>query len=116
MIGGGALRRMAAERKLGLDLIEKDYVLGWILKGISECSVRDKLIFKGGTALSKVYFPLGWRISEDLDFTLLDNSKDGRYFFNSTKRAFLDCRRVERRNQVKFQRFPFEKRFPQDYR
>ena len=75
MIDGGALRRMAAERKLGLDLIEKDYVLGWILKGISECSVSDKLIFKGGTALSKVYYPLGWRISEDLDFTLLDNSK-----------------------------------------
>jgi len=75
MIDGGTLRRMAAERKLGLDLIEKDYVLGWILKGISECSVSDKLIFKGGTALSKVYFPLDWRISEDLDFTLLDNSK-----------------------------------------
>ena len=32
MIEGIVLRRMAAERRLGLDLIEKDYVLGWILK------------------------------------------------------------------------------------
>lgn len=75
MIESIVLRRMAAERRLGLDLIEKDYVLGWILKGISACSVSDKLIFKGGTALSKVYYPLDWRISEDLDFTMLDDSK-----------------------------------------
>ncbi len=75
MIDGATLRRTAAERGLGLDLIEKDYVLGWILKGISTCSVCDKLIFKGGTALSKVYYPLDWRISEDLDFTVLDDSK-----------------------------------------
>ncbi len=75
MIEGIVLRRMAAERRLGLDLIEKDYVLGWILKGISACSVRDKVIFKGGTALSKIYYPLDWRISDDFDFTLLDDSK-----------------------------------------
>jgi len=75
MIEDRVLRRLAAERKLGLDLIEKDYALGWILKGISSSSIGDKLVFKGGTALSKVYYPLNWRISEDLDFTLLDDSK-----------------------------------------
>ena len=74
MIDGATLRRTAAERRLGLDLIEKDYVLGWILNGISACSVSDKLFFKGGTSLSKVYYPMDWRISEDLDFTLIDNS------------------------------------------
>lgn len=33
-----------------------------------------QLAFKGGTALSKVYFPARWRLSEDLDFTLLDKT------------------------------------------
>lgn len=66
MIEDRILRRIAAEQKVGLDLIEKDYVLGWLLKGISSSSISGKLIFKGGTALSKVYFPLNWRISEDL--------------------------------------------------
>ena len=75
LIDHNALRRAAAEKKLGLDLIEKDYLLGWILKGISSCSISDKLVFKGGTALSKIYYPGDWRISEDLDFTVLDNSK-----------------------------------------
>jgi predicted nucleotidyltransferase component of viral defense system len=28
----------------------------------------DNLLFKGGTALSKLYFPQSWRFSEDLDF------------------------------------------------
>jgi hypothetical protein len=41
---------------------------------ISNSSLKDKFIFKGGTALSKVYFPLSWRISEDLDFTLSGNA------------------------------------------
>ena len=30
--------------------------------------------FKGGTSLSKVYFPSNWRLSEDLDFTLIDET------------------------------------------
>jgi len=33
------------------------------------CLVSQKLTFKGGTALSKVYFPRTWRLSEDLDFS-----------------------------------------------
>jgi hypothetical protein len=75
MIEDSALRRIAAERRLDLDLIEKNYVLGWILKGVSACSIGDNLIFKGGTALSKVYYPLDGRISEDLDFTIVDDPK-----------------------------------------
>jgi len=59
------LLERARERKLTLGMIEKDYVLGWFLFGLS--GVRD-LTFKGGTALSKVYFPRIWRLSEDLDF------------------------------------------------
>ena len=77
MIEGRVLRRVAADRKLGLDIIEKDYTLSWILKGVSASSVSDDLVFKGGTALSKVYYPLKWRISEDLDFTLIGGSMEG---------------------------------------
>lgn len=73
MIGDAVLRRVAAERGIDLGLIEKDYHLGWVLKGVSATLVGDRLGFKGGTALSKVYYPLDWRISEDLDFTLLND-------------------------------------------
>lgn len=31
------------------------------------------MAFKGGTALSKIYFPKRWRFSEDLDFTVTGN-------------------------------------------
>jgi predicted nucleotidyltransferase component of viral defense system len=59
------LLEKARERKLTLGMIEKDYVCGWLLFGMSG---TKGLTFKGGTALSKVYFPRIWRLSEDLDF------------------------------------------------
>ena len=52
--------------------IEKDYILSWILAGISQHVFLSKtLIFKGGTVLKKFYFE-DYRFSEDLDFTLTD--------------------------------------------
>lgn len=42
--------------------------------GIFNSSLAGDVVFKGGTALSKVYFPGQWRLSEDLDFTLRTNS------------------------------------------
>lgn len=74
MISAPKLRKIARERGLSLDLIEKDYALGWILIGVSSSGLSDKIIFKGGTALSKVHFPSGWRLSEDLDFTLSEHA------------------------------------------
>ena len=74
MITDPELRKIARERKLRLDIVEKDYVLGWIIIGIYNSSLSNSLLFKGGTALSKIYFPFNWRISEDLDFTLSENS------------------------------------------
>lgn len=67
------LLEKARERKLNLAMIEKDYVLGWMLFGFS---TLPYLVFKGGTALSKIYFPKTWRLSEDLDFTLVDGDFD----------------------------------------
>jgi len=51
--------------------IEKDYVLSWLLVGMSKTKLNEVLAFKGGTALKKIYIK-NFRFSEDLDFTLLD--------------------------------------------
>lgn len=67
------IMRMAGQKNLNPSAVSKDYALGWMLFGISKSSISDKIIFKGGTALSKIYFPEGWRLSEDLDFTLIDD-------------------------------------------
>ncbi len=74
MISKQELRSEARKRKVSLDLIEKDYVLGWALCAISCSGFASKISFKGGTALSKIYFPSNWRLSEDLDFTMLEDN------------------------------------------
>ncbi len=74
MISHQELRKKAVELKVGVDTVEKDYVLGWMLYGIANSSISNKLVFKGGTALSKIYFPNQWRLSEDLDFTPIGNT------------------------------------------
>ena len=59
--------------KYPLAVAEKDYFLAIVSKLIYNSSLRDKLIFKGGTALYHCYLPC-LRFSEDLDFTSLDQS------------------------------------------
>lgn len=54
MIDKRELLAKARERRLPLAMIEKDYILGWVLFGLARL---PELVFKGGTALSKVYFP-----------------------------------------------------------
>jgi predicted nucleotidyltransferase component of viral defense system len=65
------IRLQESRARLGLswEILERDYVLSWVLAGISHVdSLRDTLVFKGGTALKKCYFG-DYRISEDLDFS-----------------------------------------------
>ncbi|MBL7123931.1 MAG: nucleotidyl transferase AbiEii/AbiGii toxin family protein [Actinobacteria bacterium] len=47
---------------------EKDYFLAIVLNYIYNSNLKDKLVFKGGTALYHCYLPQ-FRFSEDLDFT-----------------------------------------------
>ena len=61
--------KIARTKKLPLASIEKDFVLTFILKKIYASSFKDKLVFKGGTALHKLY--LHKRLSIDLDFSEL---------------------------------------------
>jgi predicted nucleotidyltransferase component of viral defense system len=62
----------AREFGLSANVVEKDYVIGWLLAGIaSHPDISRSWIFKGGTCLKKCYFET-FRFSEDLDFTLTD--------------------------------------------
>jgi len=61
----------AGGRRIPESVLERDYCLSWFLAGLSQSPGRDRLIFKGGTALKKCYFP-DYRFSEDLDFTLVE--------------------------------------------
>ena len=66
-------RLLEARRRLGIpwEVLERDYLLSWVLAGISQVPVlQDALVFKGGTALRKCYFG-DYRFSEDLDFSAL---------------------------------------------
>jgi uncharacterized protein len=65
--------------RLGLpwDVLERDYLLSWVLAGIAQVdSLRESLAFKGGTALKKCYFG-DYRFSEDLDFSGLEGVPTG---------------------------------------
>ncbi|MBZ5535354.1 MAG: nucleotidyl transferase AbiEii/AbiGii toxin family protein [Acidobacteriia bacterium] len=61
----------ATEWRLRPDIVEKDYVLGWLLAALSmQQEIRDLWVFKGGTCIKKCFFET-YRFSEDLDFSLL---------------------------------------------
>jgi predicted nucleotidyltransferase component of viral defense system len=68
MISQDRLRILARELGVRQGYAEKNYVNSWLLWGIFTSDYGDNLLFKGGTALSKLYFPQSWRFSEDLDF------------------------------------------------
>lgn len=61
------IKRLSGEKKIPVGIIEKDYVLSLMLSLLANCNIRDKLIFKGGTAIKKMHFPDA-RFSIDLDF------------------------------------------------
>lgn len=69
MIKPGEIQQVASTIQLKDTQIEKDYVISWILMGAyTNDYLKERLIFKGGTLLRKVYYP-DYRLSEDLDFT-----------------------------------------------
>jgi predicted nucleotidyltransferase component of viral defense system len=69
--------------RLPPDIIEKDYMLGWILAGIaSRPNFTETWVFKGGTCLKKCYFE-EYRFSEDLDYTLTNAEHVNLDFLNN---------------------------------
>ncbi len=74
MIEKNEILKMAAGLDLNPDTVEKDYVLGWMLFGINQYREISNWAFKGGTSLKKCFFET-FRFSEDLDFTLSEQSQ-----------------------------------------
>ena len=104
MISKAELSKKAKEWNIRFDIVEKDFCIGWLLKGVAEePRFKKYLIFKGGTALRKCYFQ-DHRFSEDLDFTAL----------NELARENLDstfsniCKRVSDESGCEFQLLSFE--------
>ncbi|MBI4208978.1 MAG: nucleotidyl transferase AbiEii/AbiGii toxin family protein [Deltaproteobacteria bacterium] len=71
------LQEARKQRGLPWEVLERDYLLSWILAGLMEVgTLKETLIFKGGTALKKCYFG-DYRFSEDLDFSGLEGVPTG---------------------------------------
>jgi len=101
VIGKQDILERAAEWQLRPEVVEKDYVLGWLLAGIaSHPDTARQWVFKGGTALKKCYFET-YRFSEDLDFSLLP---DAAYSETDLKRVLLEvARRTTELSGIVFQ-------------
>ena len=69
MVTKAELVVISKKERIPLGTVEKDYILIHVLKKIYDSKLRDNLVFKGGSALHKLY--LHKRFSVDLDFTEL---------------------------------------------
>jgi len=84
------IKDFSREFVLRADIIEKDYVLGWLLAGIANNNeLGPYWIFKGGTCLKKCYFET-YRFSEDLDFTLTNPAHLNQEFLTNNFKKVAD--------------------------
>ena len=81
-------RLLESQRSLNLpwEVLERDYLLSWILAAIAEVDeLKETLVFKGGTCLKKCYFK-NYRFSEDLDFTAIGKFPSGKLLYELMQR------------------------------
>jgi len=91
LITENRLRTLARKNKVTTGLMEKDYVNSWILYSIfNNEQMNQKLVFKGGTLLHKIYFPEKWRFSEDLDLTAAEDI-DLEKFKENLQHSLSEC-------------------------
>lgn len=96
MIKPGEIDKTAVAQKVRATQIQKDYVISWVLWGISKNDfLRENLLFKGGTCLKKVYFE-DYRFSEDMDFTLLDDKVSDDKIMENFKALFNNVYQASR--------------------
>ncbi len=69
------LTRIAGRLGVPPEVVEKDYLLSYLLAGLAAVPELRGLVFKGGTALKKMYFG-DYRFSEDLDFSAVAAPRD----------------------------------------
>jgi len=89
------IKRLSGERKIPVGIIEKDYVLSLALSLLSNSQMMDHIVFKGGTAIKKMYFPDA-RFSVDLDFDF------GNITINSIKKEVAKSIKSGNFDTVKF--------------
>ena len=69
------VQRLSLKNNISPEIIEKDYFIELLLFYFSKDNfLYENFVFRGGTALKKVYFP-EYRFSEDLDF-VIDSRKE----------------------------------------
>jgi predicted nucleotidyltransferase component of viral defense system len=94
MIKAREIQQKAQEDGVRDTQIEKDYILSWILYGVARHHELSRcLVFKGGTALKKIYFD-DYRFSEDLDFTLIDQGVANDQLLTWFSESFVHVREV----------------------
>lgn len=76
MIPHDEILALRGEWSLRADVIEKDYILGWMLAAIAAApELTETWVFKGGTCLRKCFYET-YRFSEDLDFTIINGGPE----------------------------------------
>jgi hypothetical protein len=96
------LKKISHESGINLAILEKDFWVCWALEQLSKIpELKDKLVFKGGTSLSKVYNLIN-RFSEDIDLILkqdyLNNGKE--ILTSSQQNRFLKKSRKQIREEL----------------
>ena len=100
MITKQEILERAREWNLRPEVVEKDYVLGWLLAATAQLPpIRDHWVLKGGTCVKKCFFET-YRFSEDLDFTLLPTAGYDEANIAETLRAL--ARRTEEISGIRF--------------
>lgn len=110
MILSREIRDLGAEWSLDIGVIEKDYLLGWLLAGIAhEPRIAETWVFKGGTCLRKCYYET-YRFSEDLDFTVINGGPEAPEDLLPIFRSIADWMRDTSGIQVEIDETSFRRR------
>jgi len=73
MIDKRLVQWYASDAGVDLDIAEREIVLTYVLRILSDAGLLAHLAFKGGTAIRKLYLGSSGRFSLDLDFTAIGN-------------------------------------------
>jgi len=69
MIEKRSVQWYAADTGVDLDIAEREIALTYVLRIMADRGLLERLAFKGGTAIRKIYLGNLGRFSLDLDFT-----------------------------------------------
>jgi predicted nucleotidyltransferase component of viral defense system len=113
LMDGKELRKLADKHKIYLGTVEKDYAITNLLSIIARFPKLNSMVFKGGTAIKKIYFEI-FRFSEDLDFTCSENVSEGFANFIEKEMKTLDVKFTEKEGKEgKDESFKFKAKYAQ---